>query len=260
MSMIELRASPDLCRTCDSTACKKGRKGLRGCPVYLGAHNARNSTDCLLCGRCVLLCDNESPRLLFRNPFVELVTVKGRELTGTFIIPFLAGSQWARYIEESTWYHTLVPTLFSSAGLSFTVLLALCFALFIGIILFGDYLLGIKRSSLPIHCSPIIPVLTPLAFSGELIYRLEYLFAEVGRFPLVVSRQFGLAVERFSFALPAWALTSMSLVILALGCLGSLYVTFLFKRRESKDMPEARSCWSLQILVGAVALVYLFLI
>ncbi len=260
MSMIELRATPSLCRTCDSTACKKGRPGLRGCPVYLGAHNIRNSLDCLLCGRCVLLCEKESPRLLLRNPFVELISIKGRDLTCTFIIPFLAGSQWARYIEQSTWYHGIMPSFLDSAALSFTLLLSLCFAAFIGIITFGNRLIGIQRSSLPIHCSPMIPVLTPLAFSGELIYRLDYLLLEAGRFPGVVARQFGLDLAQFSFSVPASALTALSVTVLALGCLGSLYVTFLFKNRKSKETPEAQACWSLQILIGLVTLVYLLLI
>ena len=260
MSMIELRPTPGLCRSCETTACKKGRPGLRGCPVYLGAHNIRNSLDCLLCGRCVLLCDRESPRLLLRNPFVELVADKGRDLSCTFIIPFLAGSQWARYIDKNFWYHTLTSAFFNSAALSFTVLLTLCFAAFLGIITFGNHLLGFRRSKLPIHCSPMIPVLTPLVFSGELIYRLDYLLSEAGRFPQVFARQFGLAVEGFSFVIPTWALTTLSLVILALGYLGSLYVTFLFKHRKSQAPPENFPSGSLQALVGTVTLVYFFLV
>lgn len=260
MSMIELRATPERCRTCDTTACKKGRPGLRGCPVYLGAHNIKNSLDCLLCGRCVLLCQHESPRLLLRNPFVELIAIKGRDLTCTFIIPFLAGSQWARFIAENPWYRNLISQTSVSFALTFTILLALCFAAFIGIVAFGNRLLGTRRSSLPIHCSPMIPVLTPLAFSGELIYRLDYLLSEAGQFPAVFARQFGLAVERFSFAVPAWALTSLSVLILSLGCLGSLYVTLLFKHRASGESAKVRSCWSLQILIALVAAAYLFLI
>lgn len=260
MSMIELRASPELCRTCHETACKKGRPGLRGCPVYLGAHNIKNSLDCLLCGRCVLLCGRNSPRLLLRNPFVELIAVKGRDLTCTFIIPFLAGSQWARYIAENPGYQDIASRMPLSSALTFTVLLSLCFATFIGIVAFGNRLLGIRRSKLPIHCSPMIPALTPLAFSGELAYRLNYLLSEAGQFPAVLARQFGLAVERFSFAFPAWTLTALSVVILFLGCLGSLYVTLLFQHKASGESANSRPCRLLQILIVLVAAIYLWLI
>lgn len=260
MSMIELRATPSLCRTCTSTACKKGRPGLRGCPVYLGAHNVRNSLDCLLCGRCVLLCEKESPRLLLRNPFVELVAVKGRDLTCTFIIPFLAGSQWARYIQEEAWFHGFVPPFFNSVAISFTLLLCLCFAVFITVISFGNRLIGIKKSSLPIHCSPMIPILTPLAFSGELIYRLEYLLTEVGKFPLVAAHQFGLNLGDYAFTVPVPLLTLLSLSILMLGFLGSLYVTSLLERRKSEGHLRTKTCSTLRLLIGLVTLGYLLLI
>ena len=259
MSMIELRATPSLCRSCDTTACKKGRPGLRGCPVYLGAHNIKNSLDCLLCGRCVLLCERESPRLLLRNPFVELLAIKGRDLTCTFIIPFLAGSQWARFIVEDAKYQSLIPPLFGPPALSFSLLLIFCFAIFLGIITFGNRLLGMRRSSLPIHCSPMIPVLTPLAFSGELIYRLKYLLSEAGNFPTVLTRQFGLTIEHYSFVIPASAISLLEILILALGCLGSFYVIALFRQKQSES-GQTGFCRSLQILVSSVAIVYFLLI
>lgn len=260
MSMVELRATPELCRTCHETACKKGRPGLRGCPVYLGAHNVRNSLDCLLCGRCVLLCEKESPRLLLRNPFVELIAVKGRDLTCTFIIPFLAGSQWARFIQESSWYAAIMPSASHLKAVSFTILLLLCFSIFIGIVGLGNHLMGTKKTRLPIHCSPMIPVLTPLAFSGELIYRLDYLLAGAGQFPAVLAGQFNLPVAALSFTVPPWLLTGLSLLLLTLGGLGSLYVTFLFQHRKSTTLADAKPCQLIRFVVAGVAGIYLLLI
>ncbi len=260
MSMIELRSDLTLCRTCSSFACKKGREGLRGCPIYLGAHNIHNNRDCLLCGRCVLLCNNESPRLLLRNPFVELVADKGRDLTCSFIIPFLAGSQWARFIQESPWYNDLEARLFDSRAISFTLLLALSCAAFLGIIRFGNHLISQPHSDKTDRCSPMIPILTPLAFSGELIYRLQYLLSEAGQFPVVFGRQFGFALEQFSFTVPAGALMILSVTVLLLGSLGSLYVTRLFRQRGVQESQVGKSCPAVKILVGLVSLIYLLLI
>lgn len=260
MSMIELRASQETCRTCRKTACKKGRPGLRGCPVYLGAHNVRNSLDCLLCGRCVLLCEKDSPRLLLRNPFVELVAARGRELASILIIPFLAGSQWARFIQESDWYFATSQSVGTPPAIIFTALLLLCFFAFVGLISLGNRLLGTKKTRLPLQSSPMIPVLTPLALSGELIYRLEYLLTGAGTFPAVLAGQFNLPTAALSFATPPWLLTGLSLLLLVLGGLGSLYVISLFKRSKSTPLPDVRSRQMLRLMVVGVAFIYLLLI
>ncbi|MDK9706087.1 MAG: 4Fe-4S binding protein [Desulforhopalus sp.] len=260
MSMIELRASQETCRTCRKTACKKGRPGLRGCPVYLGAHNVRNSLDCLLCGRCVLLCEKDSPRLLLRNPFVEVVAARGRELTSILIIPFLAGSQWARFIQESDWYFATLQSTGMPPPVIFTALLLLCFFAFIGLVSLGNRFLGTKKTGLPLQSSPMIPVLTPLALSGELIYRLDYLLTEAGKFPAVIAGQFNLPGTGLSFTIHPWLLNGLSLLLLVLGALGSLYVISLFQRSKATSMPDARSRQVLRLMVAGVALVYLLLI
>ena len=260
MSMIELRSDESQCRTCRSFACKKGRDKQQGCPIYLGAHNVKNSQDCLICGRCVLLCDNQSPRLLLRNPFVELVSDKGRDRTYSLIIPFLAGSQWARYIHENQWYNGVEAKFFCGSWGSFSLLLVLCFVVFLCIIRLGNHLIIHPCSDKADHDLPMIHVLLPLAFSGELIYRLKYLLSEAGQFPTVFGRQFGIDFERFSFTVPSNTLMIFSVTILSLGILGSLYTTRLFRQTIEKESPANNSFRAVQALVGLVALVYLLLI
>jgi hypothetical protein len=258
MSMIELRSDLSLCRTCRSFACKKGRGNLRGCPIYLGAHNVKNNQDCLLCGRCVLLCENDSPRILLRNPFVELVAGKNRDITFSFIIPFLAGSQWARFINESQWYQSLQLPFFFSTGVSFFLLLAVCFAAFLGIIKLGNRLMGCQDGKNADHFSPMVPILIPLAFSGELVYRLQYLLSEAGQFPVIFGRQFGYTLERFSFEVPEGALMLLSVILLVLGGLGSLYAARLVKH-NLQNVP-ASAFFIVLILLCLADLVYLLLI
>lgn len=260
MSMIELRANPETCRHCGSFFCKKGREGQRGCPIYMGAHNIHSNRDCLLCGRCVLLCDNESPRLLLRNPFVELAGDQGRNLVCSFIIPFLAGSQWARFVQASAWYTELESRLIDVRAISFTLLLIVSFLIFLAIGRLGNRLIGQPQSDRAEPCSPMIPILTPLAFSGELAYRLQYLLTEAGQFPAVFGRQFGFALDHLAFTVPADALTALSVLVLLLGSAGSLYVTLLIRRRREREATAGKYCPAVQILVGLVGLIYLWLI
>jgi ferredoxin len=259
MSMVELRADLDTCRSCGKFACKRGREDLHGCPIYLGAHNIKNNLDCLLCGRCVLLCQNESPRLLLRNPFVELVSGKSHDLTYSFIIPFLAGSQWARYIHERSWYRAIESGLPVSKEISFLALLVLCYALFLLIIRFGNFLIGRLAGDQADHGSPMIPILIPLAFSGELVYRLKYLLVEAGRFPAVFGRQFGFDLERFTFSVSAQTVEVMVVVLIVLGGLGSLYATRLFAQKSMKRTVANPLYRMVQLVVGSVFCVYLLL-
>ncbi len=258
MSMVELRADLDTCRTCGKFACKRGREDLHGCPIYLGAHNIKNNLDCLLCGRCVLLCQNESPRLLLRNPFVELVSGKSHDLTYSFIIPFFAGSQWARYVRESSWYLGAEKGFWASKEISFVLLLGLCYVLFLAIIKIGDGLIEKMHGGGAVG-SPMIPILIPLAFSGELVYRLKYLLTEAGRFPAVFGSQFGFDLERYCFFVSPHTIEILSLVVILLGGFGSLYAVRLFGQKGNQETGTTTHYRLVQLLVGSVFCVYLLL-
>jgi hypothetical protein len=144
--------------------------------------------------------------------------------------------------------------------LSFSILLVLCFGIFLAVVAAGNRLLGIKQSSLPIHCSPMIPILTPLAFSGELVYRLEYFLSEIGNFPVVAANQFNLPLGQFAFSFSGSALEILSLFVLALGGTGSFYVTRLFQDKRLKEMSTDASFLPVQGLVALVCIGYILLI
>ncbi len=259
MSMVEFRADLGICRTCRQFHCKRGHENQRGCPISMGAHNIKNSLDCLLCGRCVLLCDNDSPRLLLRNPFVELVSVRSHNHAYAFIVPFLAGSQWARYVQESHWYESMEHKLFAPKEISFLLLLLICYAVFLWIIRYGNRLINTPDGDAVRLGSPMIPVLIPLAFSGELVYRLKYLLVEAGRFPAVFGRQFGFDLERFSFAVSPQTIAILSVTVTVLGGLGSLYATWLIRRKRGIEMNSANGYRAVQAMIGIIFTIYLLL-
>ncbi len=249
ISMLELRPDHGKCKTCKTFACKKGAEGAPGCPVYLGAFNIRNNIDCLLCGRCVYLCDKDSPHLSLRNPFVELIRNKGRYLTCSYIIPFLMGSQVARFLQHADWYRKAEAELFDSNAVTFTVLLALGFGLFIFIQKAGSRLTGITEDPSFGKFSLMIPVIVPMAFTGELVYRLDYFLATIGSFMPTFGRQFGIDLEGLYFSIPHAVIYWICILSLALGAASSAYVLHVFNAEDFEGLISKKRYYAMHGLV-----------
>jgi len=257
LSMIELRPDLDKCRTCRTFPCKKGTQSAAGCPVYLGAFNIKNNIDCLLCGRCLSLCDRDSPRLNLRSPFAELIINKGRHLTCSMIIPFLIGSQLARFIQQTAAYSVGEHWLFGSNAFAFTLLLGLGFACAVLVIRIGRHLFKTTEDPLFGKFSPMVPVLVPLAFTGELAYRLDYFLANIGDVVPTFGRQFGLSLEHLSFAISAATIHWIGLVLMSIGTVSSSYVLHLFNTRDFAGMIPKENYYALHLLVLLVSAIYI---
>ncbi|MBV5318962.1 MAG: 4Fe-4S binding protein [Desulfobulbaceae bacterium] len=260
LSMIELRPDLRKCKTCRSFSCKKGTDTAEGCPVYLGAFNIRNNIDCLMCGRCVYLCDQDGPRLNLRNPFVELVINKGRSVTCSYIIPFLIGSQLARFIQHTAAYRVAEQWFFGSNALAFTVILGLGFIFALLVIRIGAYLFRITEDPLFGKFSPMVPVFVPLAFTGELAYRLDYFLVHIGNVLPTFGRQFGFKLEHLQFSISTPLIYWTCLITLCIGAISSSYVLHLFNTRDFEDVIPKINYYALHILVLFVFVIYAFLL
>ncbi|WP_217125060.1 4Fe-4S binding protein [Thermodesulfatator indicus] len=252
MSILEFRPLLEKCRGCKTFPCKRGKGNISGCPVYLGAYAVNNNLLCLVCGHCVYLCDRDSPRLFLRHPLKELIINKGRHLTCIYIIPFLMAAQLARFVQEKTsWYQSFKTFLGNSEALAFTVILGLWFIFFLGIIRLGKLFI-FSEDELFGKFSPMVSVLVPMAFSGELIYRLEYVLYEVGNFFPVFGRQFGFNLESLGFVIPACLISFVLKIITILGGIGAFYVAWIFYSQEFEGMVPKKNFF---VIVGLIILV-----
>ncbi len=262
LSIMEFRARLDKCRGCKTFACKRGRDGKPGCPVYLGAYAARNNLICLVCGHCIPLCERDSPRLFLRHPLKELVINKGRYLTCTYIIPFLLASQLARFIQEKTlWYQGFKSALLGSEALAFSLVLAFLFAGFLFVIRLGAELFTIYEDELFGRFSPMVPVLVPLAFTGELVYRLEYFLHEVGNFAPTLGTQLGVkSLSRLSFVFPESLIHLLLPVIMMMGLGGAFYTAYLLAFREFAGLVPKKNFLAILGLATLITSVYLYFV
>jgi len=251
MSLLEFRPDLEKCRGCKTFACKRGKDALHGCPVYLGAFNVRNNLLCLDCGHCLILCENNSPAFYLRHPLRELIINKGRHLTCTYIIPFLMASQLSRFVQEKcSCYQTWKAYFGHSEALTFSLVLGAWFVFFMLLIRLGTRLFNFWEDELFGRFSPMVPVMVPLAFTGELIYRLEYFLRHLGEF----LNYFGLGRVNIS----PLGLKILSLLLLLCGFAGSIYVAYIFYAKEFKGAVSFKNFLAILVLIIMVEALYLY--
>lgn len=262
ISITEFRADHEKCRGCETFACKKGMEGQRGCPVYLGAVSVQNNLHCLVCGHCLPLCDRDSPRFLFRNPYNELIYNAGRYITCMYTVPFLIGSQFARFIMDKPAYRTLFGSWGIDDPLLFSLLLLLCIAIVLMVIRIGNRLFGVTAED-PIvgRLSPMVPILIPMAFTGELVYRMAHFAEGIGDFLPTFGRQFGIVfLERFFFTIPEFPVQVLSAFFMMNGSIAGGYIVWRYCLGPFEGLLDLKNFIIIHLLLLGTLLGYLLVI
>ncbi|MCS7150497.1 MAG: hypothetical protein RMI93_07165 [Caldimicrobium sp.] len=242
MSLIEFRADYTLCRHCHGTPCKKETPTIKPCPVYLGAVSVQNNLNCFICGHCLILCPNDSPSIYLRHPLKEIVLNKGKGITYSYIIPFLIGSQLARFFYETPYFKSWYMAINFSPDLLFTILF-IWFSMAIIVLskLAGSYFKYFEDPILG-KFNLSIAVLIPLAFTGELIYRSTHFFKGLGEFLPTLGRQFNVPMLlELGFEVSKTFIDTLNITLLFLAFAGSVYLIYYFYYRDfEREIPFSR--------------------
>lgn len=261
LSITEFRPNHERCKGCKTFACKRGMEDKRGCPVYLGAYNVQNNLHCLVCGHCLPFCDRDSPQLLLRNPYSELIRNKGRYITCTYIVPFLIGSQLARFLRQKPVYARLEALTGWPDAVLFSLLLIVGFLLTLALIRFGTHLFGIGEDPMFGKFAPLVPILIPMAFTGELIYRMAYFANGVGNFLPTVGRQFGIGfLRKTAFTIPDFPVQILSAFFMLNSSIAGCYILWQFCLKDFEGMVPFRNFIGINLLIGSLLLTYLAVI
>lgn len=261
LAITEFRANHDRCRNCKTFACQKGGEGKRGCPVYLGAYSVRNNLHCLVCGHCLTTCDRDSPQFLLRNPYSELITNKGRYITCSHIVPFLIGSQLARFLRHKEAYTIVLDLVGGSDPAAFSLLLVLSFGLVLAGIRFGNFLLGIDTDPIVGRLSPMVPILIPMAFVGELVYRMWFFAGGIGQFIPTLGRQMHLPwMESLAFGIPDFPVQILSAFFMLNGAVAACYILWRFCMEDFDGQVKLSHFILLNLLISIFLLSYLAVI
>jgi len=261
LSITEFRPDHEKCRGCETFGCHRGVAGRNGCPVYLGAYGVQNNLHCLVCGHCLVLCHRDSPRLLLRNPYSELIRNKGRYITCTYIVPFLIGSQLARFFRHHELYGELRAALSMPDSLAFSILLMIGFVMIIGVIRIGTRLFGISEDPMFGKFAPMVPILIPMAFTGELVYRFESFAGGIGDFVPTIGRQFYLEwLTGLGFHIPDFPVQILSACFMLNGAIAGSYILWRFCLEDFEGVVRLRNFIIINLMIIVLLVAYLAVI
>ncbi len=239
MALIEFRPDYSVCKGCKGAYCKKSSPTITPCPVYLGAISVQNNLNCFICGHCLLLCPYDSPRVYLRHPLKEVISNKGKGITCSYIVPFLIGSQISRFLVESPSWEAFLSQLYLDEKIAFTLLfLSLSFAILM-LSRLTILILGVFEDPIFGRFNLAIASLIPLAFTGELIYRLKYFLQELDDFVKTLGYLLEFSfLQTLALEIPNIYILVVNYFLLFISLLGMLYIVYYFYAKEfEKEIP-----------------------
>ncbi|MDO8673319.1 MAG: 4Fe-4S binding protein [Dehalococcoidia bacterium] len=264
-SVIELRATPDLCRQCKTIDCYRGNEKAPGCPMFEYPRMIDSNRCCNLCAHCIKACPHDSIRLSVRQPTTEVSFLKrGRweeallaaallaiVATQTFIMlsPWVALTEWARWALGSA-DSRLVYTIFFAFGL---------LSSFVGLFLISAVSGWLRGDSAKANLLRYAYALIPLGLMGHLAHNLNHLLSEGKALFQSLLRLFGQPDFSSAALVSAASIQILQIALVIMGAFMALCVVW----RLSMQQRGKRAHWIAGIphalLVVAVAGLFLWM-
>ena len=262
-SAVELRSNYNICTyTCAKHECYMGSTSGEGCPLFEGPFSLRSNQNCILCGKCLEICPNNSPVLNLRPPGQELWTSHKTESNTVALGLVLIGTQVFRGLEHAGFFHPL-----EAAGrewwLYSCVLLAGIIALvFLFVQSSTRRVFPLAKNEEGSNAHLLIYILIPLAVGYEVGFHLERMLTLGPQFLAVLGRQVGLGMELPGASVSTAAVRVLQACLILLGMSGSLMVLKRLLRRHAlpRDHPASGYGRRLPVLIlGVSYLVFILL-
>lgn len=237
-SMVELRATPEVCKTCTSrAACFNGTDSVPSCPLTTFARTMEDNANCNLCGNCVKSCPNGSLTLTLRKPTSELWSIRKPHLEGSFLAMAIMGIVLIQNVTMlSVWSDLLdwiaATTEITSYPVIFTVAFAVAVAVPVGLLVAAaavakqvsgvDILTGVARFGY---------AFIPLDVAGHIAHNMFHLLAEGKSVVTTLVVLFGGAPAEGSAALlSTGTIQILQYVVLAIGIAATGYAVHRIAR------------------------------
>jgi len=262
-SMLELRANYGICNNdCLTHRCYTGdEKSKNACPMFEGPFSLRSNLNCTLCGNCIKNCPNQAPRLNLRLPGYELWSSSRFEKTVAFLVPLIIGTQFFRGLEAAGYLNVFLNNPTSRSFILF-ILIATVTVLILGAFKIAEDLMSKyvpSRNSSP--AGMLSYGMLFLAVTFEMAFHLERFLLLSGQVLPVLGRQLGLHWDKFGTSGAPWAITTLQVILILLGSLGSSVVLRrIYLAFADDDSPEKTPLsWRMPVILTAFAYVWLFI-
>lgn len=260
--MLELRGTPEVCKTCRTQSCFRGNEKAEGCPMFEFVRTMDNSADCNLCGNCVKSCPNDSIRISPRKPTAELWGIKKPKIEHAFLAAVIMGIVFVQNITMlEIWQQILDAignvTQTTNYNVNFTVAFIISMILPIGLLWVTAKLTARKEIAEKVRENFVRfgYAIIPLDLAGHLAHNLFHAFTEGKAIWFNSVNLFGYQITGDLSLASSGTVQIMQYIVVVLGLLGSVYSVYRIGARASwkKLLPY----YALMFLL-AVANIYLF--
>lgn len=167
----------------------------------------------------------------------------------------------ARFLRHKEAYGVVLDIVGGSDAQAFSLLLVLSFGLVMAGIRFGNVLLGIDPDPIVGRLSPMVPVLIPMAFVGELVYRMWFFAGGIGDFIPTLGRQMYLPwMENLAFGIPDFPVQILSAFFMLNGAVAACYILWRFCMEDFDGQVKLSNFIVLNLLISVFLLAYLAVI
>ncbi|MGO4886774.1 4Fe-4S binding protein [Anaerobacillus sp. MEB173] len=244
--MLELRGTPDICRTCKTQECFKGNEKTEGCPMFQFVRTMDTSADCNLCGNCVKTCPNDSIRISVRKPTKELWFIKNPRLEHAFLAMVIMGIVFVQNMTMLEFWENVLAGIGAVTGTSLYVVnftIAFIIAMIIPIMLMwitAKVTVSVDTSSsLRDNFIRYGYAIIPLDLAGHIGHNLFHLLTEGKAVWFNTVALFGIEMTGDIAITSDESVRIGQYVIIGLGLIGSLYSVYRIghKKPASKLWP-----------------------
>ncbi len=259
-SVVELRANYGVCNNeCTTHNCYLGSGGQSGCPMYETPFSLSNNINCILCGKCIRTCPNQSPHLNVRLPGQELwKNVKPIRAIVIFL-PVIIAVQLLRGFDEAGLLHWLDGVAGSSIlmALGVVVMALINYHLIklIGKNVFSEMVVEEKRGWQFLGHGLIVLI----AFI-EMAFQLGRLLRQAGHMLPALGNQFGMDLDALSITPSDATVIFYQFVFLVLGVFFSLMLLKKLIATYCQKDHSRMSFWRLPFILLALVHGWLFFI
>ncbi|HJV16971.1 MAG TPA: 4Fe-4S binding protein [Bacillales bacterium] len=261
---LELRGTPEICKSCKTQSCFKGSEKAEGCPMFQYVRTMDSSADCNLCGNCVKSCPNDSIRISPRVPTAELWGIKNPKIEHAFLAAVIMGIVFVQNITMVSIWQDILTAIGAVTGtdnynVNFTV--AFIISMLIPILLLlgtakitsltGGSLAKVKQNFVRFGYAII-----PLDLAGHLAHNLFHIITEGKAIWYNTVYFIGMNVTRGDLAFASAPTVQMlQYIIIAIGMVGSIYTAYRIGNKGS--FKALMPYYSLMIFL-AIINIYLF--
>lgn len=260
--MLELRGTPDICKTCKTQSCFKGDGKTEGCPMFEYVRTMDNSADCNLCGNCVKTCPNNSVRITPRVPTKELWGIKNPKIEHAFLAAVIMGIVFVQNITMLEIWQDILSviskiTQTTNYNVNFTFAFIISMLIPIAMLYIVAKATARKESFKKVQENFIRfgYAVIPLDLAGHLAHNLFHVFTEGKAIWFNTANLFGYKLTGDLGLASVGTVQLIQYLVIVLGLIGSAYTVYRIGDKASwrKLLPY----YALMVIL-AVINIYLF--